>query len=146
MFSFYIGVLLINNVVLVSGAQQSDSVIQTHVSALFQITELGKCRWDCQVKKASLACKKCGPANGSLCILTSYENLMKQFIFIIWIIVKPQSLTTSYDITWPSFNMNIKYKYKLRHRNYMVIFYEVALWILINIFTMPYSDIHNATS
>ena len=35
---------------------------------------------------------------------------------------------------------------KLRHRNYMVIFYEVALWICLLIFTMPYSDIHNATS
>ena len=36
-FVFYIGVSLINNVVLVSGVQQSDSVIHTHVSILFQI-------------------------------------------------------------------------------------------------------------
>ena len=36
-FLFYIGVELINNVVLVSGVQQSDSVIHVHVSILFQI-------------------------------------------------------------------------------------------------------------
>ena len=34
---FYIGVELIDNVVLVSGVQQSDSVIHIHVSILFQI-------------------------------------------------------------------------------------------------------------
>ena len=33
---FYIGVELINNVSLVSGVQQSDSVIHIHVSILFQ--------------------------------------------------------------------------------------------------------------
>ena len=33
-FLFYIGVQLINNVVLVSGVQQSDSVIHIHVSIL----------------------------------------------------------------------------------------------------------------
>ena len=33
----YIEVLLINNVVLVSGVQQSDSVIHIHVSILFQV-------------------------------------------------------------------------------------------------------------
>ena len=36
-FLFYIGVELINNVVIVSGVQQSDSVIHIHVSILFQI-------------------------------------------------------------------------------------------------------------
>ena len=36
-FLFYIGVSLINNVVLVSGGQQSDSIIHIHVSILFQI-------------------------------------------------------------------------------------------------------------
>ena len=36
-FKFYIGVQLINNVVLVSGIQQRDSVIHIHVSLLFQI-------------------------------------------------------------------------------------------------------------
>ena len=36
-FLFYIGEQLINNVVLVSGVQQSDSVIHIHVSILFQI-------------------------------------------------------------------------------------------------------------
>ena len=36
-FLFYIRVKLINNVVLVSGVQQSDSVIHIHVSLLFQI-------------------------------------------------------------------------------------------------------------
>ena len=36
-FLFYIGVQLINNVVLVSGIQQSDSLIHIHVSVLFQI-------------------------------------------------------------------------------------------------------------
>ena len=35
-FLFYIGVQLINNVEFVSGVQQSDSVIHTHVSILFQ--------------------------------------------------------------------------------------------------------------
>ena len=40
-FLFYIGVQLINNVVLVSGVQQSDSVIHIHVPILFQI--LFKC-------------------------------------------------------------------------------------------------------
>ena len=35
-FSLYSGVQLINNVVLVSGIQQSDSVIHTHVPILFQ--------------------------------------------------------------------------------------------------------------
>ena len=34
---FYIGVYLINNVVLVSGVQQSDSVIQIHIFILLQI-------------------------------------------------------------------------------------------------------------
>ena len=36
-FLFYIRVYLINNVVLVSGVQQTDSVIHIHVSILFQI-------------------------------------------------------------------------------------------------------------
>ena len=36
-FLFYIGVELMNNVVLVSGVQHSDSVIHIHVSILFQI-------------------------------------------------------------------------------------------------------------
>ena len=36
-FVFYIGVELINNVVLMSGVQQSDSVIHIYVSILFQI-------------------------------------------------------------------------------------------------------------
>ena len=34
---FYIGVYLINSVMLVSGVQQSDSIIHIHVSSLFQI-------------------------------------------------------------------------------------------------------------
>ena len=34
---FYIGVELVNTVVLVSGVQQSDSVIHIHISILFQI-------------------------------------------------------------------------------------------------------------
>ena len=34
-FFFFIGVSLIYNVVLVSGVQQSDSVIRTHISTLF---------------------------------------------------------------------------------------------------------------
>ena len=34
---FYIGVKLINNIVVVSGVQQSDSVIHVHISILFQI-------------------------------------------------------------------------------------------------------------
>ena len=36
-FLFYTGVYLINNVMLASGIQQSDSVIHIHVSILFQI-------------------------------------------------------------------------------------------------------------
>ena len=36
-FLFYIGVYLIYNVVLVSGIQQSDSVLHIHMSILFQI-------------------------------------------------------------------------------------------------------------
>ena len=36
-FIFYIGVHLIYNVVLVSGVQQSDSVIHLHIFILFQI-------------------------------------------------------------------------------------------------------------
>ena len=36
-FLFYIVVQLINNVALVSGVQQSDSVIHTHISILFQV-------------------------------------------------------------------------------------------------------------
>ena len=36
-FLFYIGLELINNVVMVLGVQQSDSVIHIHVSILFQI-------------------------------------------------------------------------------------------------------------
>ena len=36
-FLFYIGAQLINDVVLVSGVQQRDSVIHVHVSILFQI-------------------------------------------------------------------------------------------------------------
>ena len=34
---FYIGVQLINNIVLVSGVQQSASAIHIHVSTVFQI-------------------------------------------------------------------------------------------------------------
>ena len=34
-FLFYIGVQLINNVVIVSGGRQSDSVIHVHVSILY---------------------------------------------------------------------------------------------------------------
>ena len=34
---FYTGVQLINNVVSVSGVQQSDSVLHVHISILFQI-------------------------------------------------------------------------------------------------------------
>ena len=36
-FLFYIGVQLINNVVLASGVHQSNSVVHIHVSILFQI-------------------------------------------------------------------------------------------------------------
>ena len=36
-FSFYMGEQLVNNVVLASGIQESDLVIHTHVSILFQI-------------------------------------------------------------------------------------------------------------
>ena len=36
-FSFYVGEQLVNNVVLASGIQESDSVIHTHISILFQI-------------------------------------------------------------------------------------------------------------
>ena len=36
-FLFYIGVELISNAVLVSGVQQSDSVVHIHVSILFQV-------------------------------------------------------------------------------------------------------------
>ena len=36
-FLFYIGVQMINNAVLVSSVQQSDSFIHVHVSILFQI-------------------------------------------------------------------------------------------------------------
>ena len=49
-FSFYIGVQLINNVVLVSGVQQSDSVIYTHVSILFPIRLLQN------IEQSSLCC------------------------------------------------------------------------------------------
>ena len=37
LFLFYIVVELIYNVMLVSGVQQSDSIIHTHISILFQI-------------------------------------------------------------------------------------------------------------
>ena len=37
-FLFYVGVELVNNVVIVSGGQQKDSVIHTHVSFLPQTT------------------------------------------------------------------------------------------------------------
>ena len=36
-FLFYIGVQLVNNVVLVSGVEQSDSVIQVRISTLLKI-------------------------------------------------------------------------------------------------------------
>ena len=36
-FLFYVGVELIYNVVLISGIQQSDSVIDIHICILFQI-------------------------------------------------------------------------------------------------------------
>ena len=46
-FLFYIGVELINNVVIVSGVQQSDSVIHIHVSILFQILfPWGRINWE----------------------------------------------------------------------------------------------------
>ena len=35
--NFYVILLLIYNVILVSGVQQSDSVIHTHISILFQM-------------------------------------------------------------------------------------------------------------
>ena len=57
-FLFYIGVLLINNVVLVSGVQQSDSVIHIHVAILFQI--LIPCRLLHNSEQSSL-CYTVGP-------------------------------------------------------------------------------------
>jgi len=53
-FKFYIGVSLINNVVLVSGLQQSDSVIHTHVSIHFQI--LFPYRLLQNIKQSSMCC------------------------------------------------------------------------------------------
>ena len=51
---FYIGEQLINNVVLVSGVQQSDSVIYIQVSILFQI--LLPFRLLCNIEQSSLCC------------------------------------------------------------------------------------------
>ena len=53
-FPFYIGVQLINNAVLVSGVQQSDSVIHIHVSILFQI--LFPFRLLQNIEQSSLCC------------------------------------------------------------------------------------------
>ena len=52
-FLFYIGVELINSVVLVSGVQHSDSVIHIHVSILFQI--IFPCRLLQNIERSSLA-------------------------------------------------------------------------------------------
>ena len=51
---FYIGVQLINNVVIVSGVQQSDSVIHVHVSIVFQILFPFKLLHD--MEQSSLCC------------------------------------------------------------------------------------------
>ena len=64
-FLFYIGVQLINNVVLVSGVQQSDSVIHIHVSILFQI--LFPIRLLQNIEQNSL-CYTVGPCWNSLAV------------------------------------------------------------------------------
>ena len=46
-FLFYIGVSLINNVMLVSGIQQNDSVIHIHVSAAATAKSLQSCPTPC---------------------------------------------------------------------------------------------------
>ena len=57
-FLFYIGVYLINNVVLVIGVQQSDSVRHIHVFILFHI--LFPFRWLQNIEQSSL-CYTLGP-------------------------------------------------------------------------------------
>ena len=57
-FLFYIGVELINNVVLASGLQQSDSAIHIHLSILLQI--LFPCRLLKNIEQSSL-CYTVGP-------------------------------------------------------------------------------------
>ena len=53
-FLYYIEVQLINHVVLVSGVQQSDSVMHIHVSILFQI--LFPFRLLQNIEQSSLCC------------------------------------------------------------------------------------------
>ena len=52
-FLFYIEIELINNVVLVSGVQQSDSIIHVHVSALFSFRLLSI---EQSIEQCSLCC------------------------------------------------------------------------------------------
>ena len=78
---FYIGVSLINNIVLVSGVQQSDSVIHIHVSILFQI--LFPFRLLQNIEQSSL-CYTVGPCllsilNIAVCVCQS------NFLLLIWL-------------------------------------------------------------
>ena len=53
-FHFYIGAQFLNNVVLISGVQQSDSVIHIHLSILFQILFLFRLLH--RIEQSSLLC------------------------------------------------------------------------------------------
>ena len=68
---------MINNVVLVSGVQQSDSVIHIHVSILFQI--LFPVRLLQNIEKSSL-CYTVGPC--WLSILSFFIYLFLKYLFI----------------------------------------------------------------
>ena len=80
---FYIGVQLINNVVLVSGVQQSDSVIHIHVSILFQI--LLPIRLLQNIEQSSL-CYAVGPC---------WLSILFYFLKNIYLVSLPSSLLDS---------------------------------------------------
>ena len=70
-FIFYIGVWLINSVLLVSGVQQSDSIIHVHVSILFQI--LFPFRLLHNIEQSSL-CYTVGPCWLSILNIAAYYH------------------------------------------------------------------------
>ena len=83
---------MINNVVLVSGVQQSDSIIHIHVSILFQI--LFPFRLLQNIKQSSL-CYTVGPCWLTILNITVYTcqsqtlNVLIKYIFKKWSLEKP---------------------------------------------------------
>ena len=97
-FNFYVGVQLINSVVLVSGVQQSDSVIHIHVSILFQI--IFPIRLLQNIEPSSL-CYTVGPCWLSILFyflnfISLYSRFLLSILYILVYICQSQSPNSSH--------------------------------------------------